>query len=100
MADANADLVGNLIKALLLRQCSECRRTNVAGNSDAGEWVVKVVLSIPIGIKCPDCQTPEERAECAIRQASGITYKIEGFRLVENPKPTDGDDNGSQSKAS
>jgi hypothetical protein len=80
MASPNP-IFGDLIKALLLqnlRTCTECRRPNVAGNTDAGE-----------------------RAECAIRQASGINYKIEGFQLVEDPTPKDGDDeDGSHTKAS
>jgi hypothetical protein len=92
MASPNP-IFGDLIKALLLqnlRTCTECRRPNVAGNTDAGDWVVKTFLAIPIGAKCPDCQSLAERAECAIRQASGINYKIEGFQLVEDPTPKDG----------
>ena len=97
----------DVIKALLVGHfttCMGCRRPNVAGSSDAGDWAFKTFLPVAIvyGIKCPNCQSPEERAEVAIRQASGIMYKLEGLRLVEEPKqPEDGDDGGgSQAQAS
>lgn len=97
---------GNLFKALLLHNiistCTGCRRSVAPGTPEYADWLVQTFLMIPVGAKCPDCQTPEERAECAIKQATGPKYKIDGLRLVqEDPKPTGGDDeDGSQPKAS
>lgn len=93
---------GDLIKALLLGHmttCVGCRRP-FEGSSDADGWIVKHFMMIPCAMKCPDCQSPEERAECAVEQAIGPKYKLEGLRLVEQPKPTDGDESGSESQAS
>jgi hypothetical protein len=45
---------------------------------------------------CPNCQSPEQRAEVAIRQATGPNYRLEGLRLIEEPKPVDNDDEGDQ----
>ncbi len=95
--------LGDLMKTLLLnnlRTCSGCRRPNVPSNPDFGDWVVQRILTIPYAAKCPDCQSPEDRAECAIRQASGIDYRFEGFQLVEDPKSTDDDDGHGSQKAS
>jgi hypothetical protein len=101
MADPNPNL-GDLIKSLLLHHfgtCIGCRRP-YADSSDADGWTIKHFLMIACALKCPDCQSPEERAECAVEQAIGPKYKLEGLRLVEDPKPVDGPEDGSQAQAS
>jgi hypothetical protein len=98
--------IGEFIKFLLLqnlKKCSGCRRPNDPSNSDFGDWAVKTLppFAIVIGAKCPACQPPDERAEVAIRQASGTMYKLDGVRLVEQPKTNGGDDGGGpQARAS
>jgi hypothetical protein len=44
----------------------------------------------PIGVVCSDCQSPEERAESEIREATS-TYTLESGRLIQHPKPFDDD---------
>lgn len=78
-------------RELLLERCAVCRRQH-AGSPDAADWAIQALLNtLPVGIKCPNCQSPEGRAEVVIRQASGVTYRYEGLRLVRNQKPTHGD---------
>jgi hypothetical protein len=68
----------------LLERCAVCRRRH-AGSPDAADWAVQALLNtLPVGIKCPNCQSLEDRAEVIIRQASGVTYHHEGLRLVRN----------------
>lgn len=92
-SSGEAPNIGDLIKALFLfgqvGACCECGRLNKRTNPDNDDWIIKHLLMIPVAAKCPDCQTPEERAECAIRQASGTTYHLEGIRLVQDPEPED-----------
>jgi hypothetical protein len=81
--------------------CCSCRRPNVVGSPDYDDWALQHFLMIPVAMKCPDCQSPEERAEIAIRQASGVNYKLDGFRLVEDPgTPMDDGEGGAEPKAS
>lgn len=101
------NLLGDLLKAVMLlnlTKCMACKRPSNPGSPEFADWVVKTFLMIPVGTKCPDCQTPEERADCAIGQAIGPKYRLEGLQLVqEDPEPKDGDDgddeDGPQSKA-
>lgn len=77
-----------------LKSCSGCGRENRPDNEDAVDWVVQTVplVLMPIGVKCPNCQTPEERAECAIRQAGGVLYDFNGINLTELPIDPDEED--------
>jgi hypothetical protein len=93
------DLLVALLRSFLLRQCSVCHRPNVPTNPDAAGWIHQFRDSILIGAKCPNCQTPLERAECVVEQAVGPKFHYEGLRVVKNPEPTDGDDD-PQAKAS
>jgi hypothetical protein len=98
MADMNPN-PWDRIRSILLQRCIKCGRP-YAGSSDAADWAYQAFLmKIVYGIKCPDCQSPEERAEVVIREVGGAKYKFDGLLLVEHPKPGDGDD-GSQTKAS
>lgn len=96
-------LLGELFKAGLLLNLTKCTQCKRPINQCGPDWIVQTFLTIPIGAKCADCQTPEERAECAIRQAAGTMYKLDGIRLVElDPEPEHddgGDEGGSQPKA-
>jgi hypothetical protein len=48
-----------------------------------------------------DSRTPWKKAAiCAVEQAIGPKYKLEGLRFVELPQPPDGDDDGSEAQAS
>jgi hypothetical protein len=98
-----ADFLGNLFNAVFLQSligtCTGCRRTVVPFTPAFADWAVQTFLRVPVGAKCPDCQTNEERAEIAIRQATGPKYKIDGLQLVqEDPKPEGGDDDEGQSE--
>jgi hypothetical protein len=90
----------NLLRALLLWQCSVCKRRNLPTNPDVGDWMIQTNGSILLGTKCPDCQTPEERANCVIEQVIGAKFRFEGLRLVELPQPPEGPDEGNQAQAS
>lgn len=82
------------LKAFVQRQlltCSGCRHPYVDGTPDPNDWQINVFLGIPYAIKCPDCQTPEERANMVIEQAIGPKYKREGIRFV----PIDPDSEGT-----
>jgi hypothetical protein len=86
-------------REILLERCAVCRRRH-AGSPDAADWAIQALLNtFPVGIKCPNCQPPEGRAEVAIRQASCVTNRYEGLRLVRNQKPAD-DDHGPRAQAS
>ena len=101
MTDQNPNL-GDVIKSLLQRHfstCVGCRRP-FAGSPDADGWITQHYKMIPIAQKCPDCQSPEQRAECAVEQAIGPKYKLEGLRFVELPQPPDAADDDSQAQAS
>ncbi len=97
--------IGRLIGSAIERHfntCVKCRRP-YQGAPDADYWSFQaLMMKIVLAIKCPDCQTDEERAEIVIRQASGIQYKLQGVLLVEQPAtpPPSGDDEGPQAKAS
>ena len=104
MADENpniADVIKALLKLLLLRQlvtCCGCRRPYPT-NSGADGWLIQHSNMAICGVKCPDCQSPEEQALYAVENAIGPKYRLEGRRLVEQPEHVDGDD-GSQAQAS
>jgi hypothetical protein len=88
---------GKQIDLLLRRhfaRCYKCRRPIRSGQPDFADWSVTAFLRVPIGMLCPNCQSPEQRAEVAIRQATGPNYRLEGLRLIEEPKPVDNDDEG------
>lgn len=73
------------LKALVRLQlgtCSGCRRPYVDGTPNLSDWQINVFLGIPYALKCPDCQSPEERANMVIEQAIGPKYKREGIRFV------------------
>ena len=71
----------------MLERCTVCRRRH-AGSPDAADWAVQALLNtFPVGIKCPNCQSLEDRAEVVIRQASGVTFCREGLSLVHSRKP-------------
>lgn len=89
------NLLATVLRALLLRQCSVCQRRNLPTNPDADGWTIQHRNLILVGTKCPDCQTPEERAECGVEDAIGPKYRYEGLLLVKNPE-----DDGSQAQAS
>ena len=59
-------VIAALLRALLLKQCSACRRPNLPTNADSAGWTIQHRNLILVGTKCPDCQTPEERAECGV----------------------------------
>jgi hypothetical protein len=80
--------------------CNKCRR-RYPGDADpeAKLWSVWYAgeRKIVTALRCPDCQTDEDRAQLVIREAGGERYKVDGLRLVELPKPpTDGNDDEPQ----
>lgn len=91
MADDKPDLRAWIRKALRAHfgQCLKCKRP-VAGEY-LDEWGVRAFLNYPVWVVCPDCQSPEERAEAAIRRATS-TYTLEGGRIVQHPVPMDDDE--------
>jgi hypothetical protein len=95
MASPTPNLAEQL-KALVRKQlgtCSGCRRPYVNGTPNPDDWLIRLFAGIPFALKCPDCQTPEERAEVAIKQAVDPKYRREGIRFVPvDPEPQDGGD--------
>lgn len=83
MADQNPN-IGLLIKLLLLRKfgrCIECRSPYV-GTLHVNDWAIKrSELEIPAGIKCPECQSDEERFETAALYAER--------QYLKDPNPDD-----------
>ena len=99
------NLLGQLIKLLFLlnlARCSGCQKPLPSPPEDRAGWLIKAFLMVPIQSKCADCQTPEERAECEIRQATDARrFRIEGFRLVEDdPSSPEGNPDEPEPKAS
>ncbi|MFZ3345275.1 hypothetical protein [Mycobacterium sp.] len=95
-------MIKTLLKGLLLLQlgtCSGCRRP-YPGDSEAAGWLTQHSNMVMRARKCPDCQSPEERALWAVEDAIGPKYKREGLRLIEQPEQANGDQNGSQAQAS
>lgn len=90
MTDEQRPGLGDVIKALQmvsLAHCAGCKRPNDGG----ADWILKTIFkTIPVRAKCPDCQTPEERAECFVEQAIGPQYRMHGIGVVEIPRPDDG----------
>jgi hypothetical protein len=83
-----------LIESLLRRQfegCNRCKRRTSSDQGDAADWSIRAFAGVPFGTICPDCQTPEERAELEIRGATS-TYTLEGLRFVQHSKPVDDDE--------
>jgi len=80
-------LVGALVREHF-GSCCRCRQPLPSGQAGVIGWVVHTFAMYPIGIICPDCQSPEDRAEAAIRQATS-TYSLEGLRFTQHPKPDD-----------
>lgn len=95
MASSNPDWREQL-KALVRKQlgtCSGCRRPYVDGTPHLGDWLISCAFGVPFSLKCPDCQTPEERARVAIEQATGPKYRRDGIRFVPvDPQQNGGDD--------
>lgn len=72
-----AGLSGNADK------CISCRKPIPNDQDQVADWAILALFdTIPLGMKCPDCQTLEQRAEMAIEQATGPKYRLEGRRLV------------------
>lgn len=68
------------------RTCCRCRRTQT---EVPGEWQgVMFLNSVPVALICPECTTPEEYAEGAIRDAT-TKYTHNGKRWVASPKLMD-----------
>jgi hypothetical protein len=78
----------------LLEFCVVCRRRH-AGSADASDWVIQVLLkTFPVAIKCPECQSLDDRAECVAEQSIGPEYHHQGLLLVRET------DDGPQAQAS
>jgi hypothetical protein len=78
----------NPIAALWLRvalsNCHWCQRPNpLVSGAKADDWTMQTFLSLPVTAKCPDCQTPEERAETVIKQATGQMYRLRPDGRIE-----------------
>lgn len=82
-------------------QCSECQRPYSRHGSDAAEWAAPVLLGVPVSLKCPDCQSPEDHAQRVIRDATTDYTLKGGFFVVQRPKeaPDEDGEDSSQRKA-
>jgi hypothetical protein len=90
-------LIGSLVRHHF-RACYRCRRECAANQADATDWAIRHILMYPVGLLCPDCQSPEDRAETTIREAT-TACTFERGRFIQHPKPDD-DEGGTQTKAS
>lgn len=90
-------LIGSLVRHHF-RACYRCGRECAANQADATDWAIRHILMYPVGLLCPDCQSPEDRAESTIREDTS-TYTFERGRFVQHPQPDD-DEDGSRIKAS
>jgi hypothetical protein len=81
-----ANIIVAVLRALLLRQCNVCQRQNLPTNPDVGDWTIQIQTDskILLGVKCPDCQTPEESVDVVIDQTTGPRRHWEGLRWVED----------------
>lgn len=66
-------------------RCYKCKAPIPGSKAEAGDWGIRLR-----GVVCPECQTPEERAEIAIRQAT-IGYTLENDRFVGPPDDEEDD---------
>lgn len=53
-------------------RCMRCDRKY----KGRGDWNVVFRKGAPVGLLCPDCQTPEENAEAAINEAT-LEYSLD-----------------------
>ncbi|AWG62442.1 hypothetical protein DDT46_00445 [Mycobacteroides abscessus] len=66
--------------------CHRCRRTQA---EVPGKWGYRMLFnSVPVAMVCPECTTPEEFAECQIRDAT-TKYIRDGNRWIASPKLID-----------
>lgn len=66
-------------------RCTRCNRRHRTFGTDDG-WNVEFRQGIFVAKICPDCQTPEENAEAAVKAAT-LDYRIDAFgQLVTFPK--------------
>jgi hypothetical protein len=86
VSDMGIPGLGKLIGSLVRRHFEYCYRCRKPSPSlPAVGWNIQTVLMYPIGVVCSDCQSPEERAESEIREATS-TYTLESGRLIQHPK--------------
>jgi hypothetical protein len=90
-------LIGSLVRHNV-RTCYRCCRECPTNQADTTDWAVRHILLYPVGLLCPDCQSPDERADTTIRESTS-TYTFERGRLIQHVRPAD-DGAGSQTKAS
>lgn len=97
MADDKPDwrkAVDGLVRRLSTT-CYGCGTPFPQGLADSADWLIRTFMMYPFALKCPDCQTPDERAEMAIRQATGPNYTVnEKGRFIEQPRQFDDDTDG------
>ncbi|CPR91547.1 Uncharacterised protein [Mycobacteroides abscessus subsp. abscessus] len=80
-------------------KCSECPRQYPWRSPDAADWSMTVRLGVPVSLKCPDCQSPEDHAERVMRDATADYELKGGFFVVQRPKEMPDDEDTSQRKA-
>lgn len=95
MADERRPTLAEVVLAFQrfsMSVCSGCKRRQPTSGPGADGWIVKTIFkTIPVVGKCPECQTPEERAACAVEDAIGPRYRMHGIGVVKIPRPADGD---------
>ena len=67
-----------------LKPCDRCGRRERSLAAMAG-WNAVVEFGYITGLLCPSCQTPEEKAEAVIHEAT-LDFAIISGRLVASPK--------------
>lgn len=60
-------------------RCSRCGQQLTETESDRlPDWMVTTENAHVVDLSCPDCMTGEETAECAVREAIGERWLLDG----------------------
>lgn len=51
-----------------------------------GDWNATVKRGVVVGFLCPDCQTPEEKAEALVNEATTVYGRDAHWRFTGRPK--------------
>ncbi|WP_166905937.1 hypothetical protein [Mycobacterium sp. DL440] len=76
-----------------MSKCIKCGRPSPEDRDEKRTWGMQNMFGFVYQVICPDCMTPEQLAECQIRDATE-TISTETGRIVRKPKKFDDDEGG------